>query len=254
MCTLVLGLGILGPGTLLLGANRDESPDRPASGPDVLVEKPRVVGGRDLVSWGTWLAVREARFVTALMNRRPDPDDARDPATLRSRGLLCLEVAAAPSTASSFLDVAFDAVQRDRYGHCTLIGVGVDLEAWSLHAGWGEPTASAIPQGWHVITHRNLDDPEEPRTAWLLDRIRDLRPGSVHEAVDRLAGFLKMHGEGGSPAVCLHRNVFPTVSSSILALGDVPGGPCYFHAAGPPCVTPYVDHTKLLIGAMEAAS
>src|SRR6185503_20621614 len=144
MCTLILGLGILGPGSLLVGANRDESPARPAADPAVLMECPRVVGGRDLVSGGTWLAIREAAFVTALMNRRPLPGDHRDPATFRSRGMLCLDAAA--SGGNSRLDAALGLVRRDAFAPCTLVGVGVDGEAWALEAVAGEPRVQAIPR------------------------------------------------------------------------------------------------------------
>jgi hypothetical protein len=218
----------------------------------VLVERPRVIGGRDQVSGGTWLAVREARFVTALMNRRPVPEDNRDPALLRSRGLLCLDVAA-DASADSFLERALALVERDSYGHCTLVGVGVDQEAWTLHAGWGTPDAAALARGWHVITHQDVDDPSEPRTRWTLEQIRDRRPGQADEAVELLAGLLRSHGGGGTPPVCLHREEFPTVSSSILALGSIPGGPRYLHAAGPPCVTEYRDQSVLLRN-VEASS
>ncbi|HEX3113322.1 MAG TPA: NRDE family protein, partial [Candidatus Eisenbacteria bacterium] len=85
MCTLLIGIDVLGPGTAVLGANRDESPERATQGPGILVASPRVIGGRDLVAGGTWLAIRDARFVTALMNRRPHPGDPTD--ALRSRGL-----------------------------------------------------------------------------------------------------------------------------------------------------------------------
>ena len=244
MCTLILGLGILGPGSLLLGANRDESPKRPSTDPAVLVEVPRVVGGRDLVSGGTWLAIREAGFVTALMNRRPVAGDARDPATLRSRGLLCLD-AAAGDGGDSHLEAALGLLRRDSFAPCTLVGVGVDGEAWALAAGAGEPRVQAIARGWHVITHRDLDDPGEPRTRWILDDIEGKRPGSLEEALDLMAGYLRWHGDERRPAVCLHRNGFPTVSSSLIALG-VRGGPAYRHASGPPCVTPYRDDTPLL--------
>src|SRR6185503_2028134 len=145
MCTLILGLGILGPGSLLVGANRDESPARPAADPAVLMESPRVVGGRDLVSGGTWLAIREGAFVTALMNRRPAAGDHRDPKTLVSRGLLCLDAASATSP----LDGALSLVKRGSYAPCTLVGVGVDGEAWTLRAGPEEPAVTPIARGWH---------------------------------------------------------------------------------------------------------
>jgi transport and Golgi organization protein 2 len=244
MCTVILGLGILGPGSLLLGANRDESSRRPSTDPIVLVDAPRVVGGRDLISGGTWLAIREARFVTALMNRRPAAGDARDPATLRSRGLLCLDAAAGDGE-DSHLTAALGLLRQDSFAPCTLIGAGVDGEAWALAAGPGEPRVQAIARGWHVITHQDLDDPGEPRTSSILRDIEEKRPESVEEAFDLMAGYLRRHGEGGDPAVCLHRETFPTVSSSLIALG-APEGSSYRHAPGPPCVTPYRDCTSLL--------
>ena len=245
MCTLILGVGILGPGSLLLGANRDESPDRPATDPSMLVEHPWVVGGRDLVSGGTWLALREARFVSALMNRRPVPGDERDVTALRSRGLLCLDVASAGGKSGSFLDCALELVRRDPYAHCTLVGVGVDGEAWALHAGAGEPSTMPIARGWHVITHQDLDDPTEPRTKWLMGRLEGNMPRDPGEAVEIITALLRTHTGEGAPAVCIHRDIFPTVSSSILALG-VAGGSRYLHSPGPPCTTEYSDFTPIL--------
>jgi hypothetical protein len=262
VCTLIVGLGILGPGTLLLGANRDESPARPTAGPGVLVERPRVVGGRDLLSGGTWLAVREARFVSALMNRHPNPGDARDPSTLRSRGLLCLDAAASgppldapsaidPGTGEARpprLDAALRLLHAGAYAHCTLVGVGPEA-GWAIHAGHepepAAPMITPIANGWHVITHRDLDDPAEPRAHRLLERLDGAKPEGVDEAFALLAGLLRGHGEGGDPPVCLHRGRFPTVSSSLLALGAV-DSPRYHHAPGPPCVTPYEDFSSLL--------
>src|SRR5207253_8524742 len=141
----------------------------------VLVERPRVVGGRDLVSGGTWLAVREGEFVSALMNRRPAPGDTRDPTRVRSRGLLCLDVAAADG-ADSHLDAALRLVRRDSFAPCTLVGVGLDGEAWALEAGADEPRVHAIAPGSHVTTHQDVDDVAEPRTRWILEDIAETRP------------------------------------------------------------------------------
>jgi uncharacterized protein with NRDE domain len=245
MCTLILGVEVLGENTLVLGANRDEDPGRPSSGPRLLREEPRVAGGQDLRSSGTWLAVREDRFVVALLNRPPVPGDPRDPAILRSRGLLCLDTAAAPGF--SFLDEALAGLRRYAYGHCTLVGVGVDGEAWWIHGGGGAsiPVARPVPRGWHVITHADLDDPGEPRTRAVLAALGRGVPADVDQAVDRIASILRDHGSGDSPPVCLHRERVPTVSSSILALGRV-GTARYLHAAGPPCTTPYEDFSALL--------
>jgi hypothetical protein len=271
VCTLIAGIDVLGPGTLVVGANRDESPERATAGPGVLVARPRVVGGRDLVSGGTWLAIREGRFVSALMNRRPLPDAALDPSALRSRGLLCLDAAAGgpaldePATIDPGtgelrprrLDAALALIARDAYAHCTLVGLTTDGIGWAIHAGAGQgraPEATWIGAGWHVITHQEVDDPTEPRTAWLLRRLEGANPRDADEALALLGSLLRLHGDGGEPPVCLHRERFPTVSSSLLALrgaaeGAAPvsiGPPRYLHAAGPPCVTPYEDVSKLL--------
>lgn len=260
MCTLIIGLHVLGPGTLVLGANRDESPHRPTAGPGILNERPRVVGGRDLLSGGTWLAVREARFVSALMNRRPRPGTpAGDPSTFRSRGLLCLDAAAAGpamdapdaidpgtgETRSPRLDAALRILYADDYAHCTLVGLEVE-GGWAIHAGHGaQPEVAPIGPGWHVITHQDLDDPTEPRTRRLLERLEEAGPKDAEGALTFLGGLLRGHGEFGDPPVCVHRDRFPTVSSSLLALG-AHDRPRYLHAAGPPCVTPYEDFSALL--------
>lgn len=277
MCTLIVGLDLLGPGTLLVGANRDESPGRPSAGPARLRDRPAVVGGRDLLAGGTWLAVREARFVAALLNRRPAPaaavTEAATAATtavtvpvaaittpLRSRGLLCLDTAASgprfgapaaidPATGDPYparLDAALRVIGRDRYAPCSLIGLEAGGTSWviTLHPD-DEPRASLLDPGWHVITHEAMDDPDEPRTRALLARLSGERPRDASEGFEILARLLRTHDDSGTPPVCLHRERFPTVSSTLLSLG-APGAARYAHADGPPCVTPFEDHSPLL--------
>ena len=259
MCTLLIGIDVLGPKTAVVGANRDESPDRATAGPGMLVSSPRVVGGRDLVAGGTWLAVREARFIAALMNRRPRPGDPTG--GLRSRGLLCLETASSdrldqparidPETGEA-RPAAWDAALRrlgsGAYARCTLVGIDPDLGSWAVAGGAGELSRGVpIPPGWHAITHGELDDPDEPRTRYALSRLEGAEPRGADEALDLLASILRGHDEGGSPAVCLHGDRFPTVSSTLLALGALER-PRYLHADGPPCVTEYRDHSSLLAG------
>jgi hypothetical protein len=261
VCTLLIGIDVLGPGTLVLGANRDEDPGRPADGPGVLLDRPRVVGGRDRVAGGTWLAVREGRIVTALMNRRPEPGDHSDPARLRSRGLLCLDAAASgpPPGAPSRIDPGTGEPRpervdsllrlfgRNRYARCTLVLMEPGEGAWAIHGGGGPASTAvtAIGPGWHAITHRDLDEIEEPRTRFARERLLEGTPADANEALDVMASVLRFHGDGEAPPVCLHRDRFPTVSSSLIVLG-APGGPRYLHAAGPPCATPYEDLSALV--------
>ncbi|HET7499125.1 MAG TPA: NRDE family protein [Candidatus Eisenbacteria bacterium] len=277
MCTLIAGVEVLGPRTLVLGANRDESPERASAPPGILRERPRVVGGRDLVAGGTWLAVRDARAVTALMNRRPTPGTAPPaggpageapleggPAP-RSRGLLCLNAAALggaqdqphridPGTGERHparLHAALALIDRDAYAACTLVGLNVDEPSWAILAEAGQETGVRILEpGWNVVTHAEVNDPGEPRTAWLRSRLESLAPRTADEALRAIAALLVTHEdvERSVPGVCLHRDRFPTVSSSLIALGDLGnrGPQRYLHAPGPPCSTPYADLSSLL--------
>jgi hypothetical protein len=240
------------------------------------------VGGRDLLAGGTWLAVREARFVSALLNRRPvRAEEAMPPESgpaggggsiteiaspLRSRGLLCLDAAASgpgfdepasidPATGDPYparLDAALRIIGRDRYAPCSLVGLEVGGPSWVIALRPDEePRASMLEPGWHVITHGEMDDAEEPRTRALLARLRGERPESAKEAFDLLSCLLRHHGDSHDdyaeiPAVCLHRDRFPTVSSTLLSLGGIAGPARYTHAGGPPCVTPFEDYSAIL--------
>ena len=76
---------------LIVAANRDERLDRPALPMTVLREHgPRILGGRDELAGGTWLAVNEHGVIAGLTNQ--PSADGRDPAK-RSRGELPLAFA-----------------------------------------------------------------------------------------------------------------------------------------------------------------
>src|SRR5215472_13717623 len=91
MCLLVIASRIVPDEPLIVGANRDEVLDRPST-PVALLSAgpPRVLGGRDELSGGTWLAVNRAGVCAGLTNQ--PLGDAKDP-TKRSRGELPLAAA-----------------------------------------------------------------------------------------------------------------------------------------------------------------
>ena len=238
MCTLILGIGILGAETLVLGANRDEDPARPSDVPARLVETPPVVGGRDRVAGGTWLAVRGREAAIAMLNRR----GRAGPAPTRSRGLLALDVARELDPAA-----AFDELVRQRLAPFTLV-VAARKRTWLL--AWDGERARMIEPaaGWHVLTHTELDDPEEPRAAWLLKSLAAFAPKSAGEARQGVIERLQRHE---SPAVCLHEGPVRTVSAAWIELAE--RGARYEHAEGPPCTTPFTDYTSLLVADPVAA-
>lgn len=243
MCTLILGREVMGPGTLLLAANRDEDPARPTDPPLVLHGSPRVVGGRDRIAGGTWLALREGPRVVALLNRY-DPSGGR--VATRSRGLLTLDAAKAPEEA--LRERALQLVAAERYAPFTLL-VASARECWMLVLHDGPPRIVDVERGWHVLTHRELDDPSEPRAAYLVGRLREARPRDAADAEALTMGLLREHGGSGSPPVCLHEGRMRTVSSSVIAIGT--DGVRYLHAEGRPCEHAYADRTRLLEPALE---
>jgi hypothetical protein len=260
MCTLILGVGALGPGTVVVGAVRDERAERPSDPPAVLTEEPRVVGGRDRVAGGTWLAVRERRAVVALLNRRPaEADLAR--AWPRSRGLLALEVAgtvpdaagdaplALPAgLARAALSRAWSMVTRDGFAPFSLVYASPEASWMVARDPRGTPFAVRIGEGWHVLTHAQLDDADEPRAAWLRQDLAGFTPRTADEAAAGIDARLRMHA-GGHPAVCLHDGVMVSVSAARVIL--TPDDARYAHAEGRPCEHPFRDLTVLLGG--EAA-
>ena len=238
MCTLILARDVLGPATLLLAANRDESPGRPTDPPLVLNGNPRIAGGRDRLAGGTWLAVREGPAVVALLNRR-DPAPGR--AGVRSRGLLTLDLARAPVAKARDRVVAL--ASEAAYAPFTLL-YGAPEDCWLLvNDGARAPRILDIAAGWHALTHQDLDDPSEPRAAYLVERLRR-DPPPREAAEETLAALLREHGENGTPPVCLHEGRMRTVSSSIVRLG--PDGVRYLHAEGRPCEHAFQDQARLL--------
>lgn len=239
MCTLVFGLDVLGPHSVVVATNRDEDPARPSEPPQVLAREPLVVGGRDAVAGGTWLALRagEAPGVAMLLNRR---DPTPEKTGRRSRGLFTLDVA----TAENPRERAAAEAAIGHYAPCSLVWLST-TESWHLSIRPGHaPTLEPIAPGWHAITHHELDDASDPRATWALQRLAKWRPPSVEEAEKRLTAIVTAHAHGGAPAFCLHDGRAPTVSAALLslALGEI----SYRHAQGRPCVTPFEDWTHLV--------
>jgi hypothetical protein len=249
VCTLILGVDVTGPDTVFAGANRDEDPARPSEPPGVLRREPRVVGGRDRRAGGTWLAVREARALVAMLNRH---DPGPPPAAPRSRGLLALESAAAGAggarvagrtLARAALESALASLEAKAYAAFSMVFASPGACWMIAHRPGRRPQVADLSAGWHVLTHADLDDPAEPRAARLLREIADFRPRSPADASRGIADRLREHG-AGADAVCIHEGRMVTVSSSRVWLA--PGEAHYVHVEGRPCVGAETDLTPLL--------
>ena len=254
MCTLIVGFGTVAPGSVVIAANRDEDPARASAPPGMLLDQPRVVGGRDLARGGTWLAIRERRALVAMLNGREEGEpDAATAATRRSRGLLALDVAAAgDGGAAQALAFARDAVHDTPFAPFSMLFASPGACWVMAHDGEDSFKISRVAPGWHALTHADLDDAEEPRTVWLRRRLAGFAPRSPEAAARGLFELLRAHGDdAGNPPVCLHEGRMVTVSSSFVLIGR--DATRYLHVEGRPCRVAPADRSELLQGAGAAA-
>ena len=114
---------------LVLAANRDERHERPTLPAGWWPDRPRVLGGRDLVANGSWLAVDRSGRLAAVTNvREPSASIAK-----RSRGELVADyVDTADPIAAQLPRVA---ARRDDYGAFNLLLLdGLELVYYSNRA------------------------------------------------------------------------------------------------------------------------
>ncbi|MGH7707162.1 MAG: NRDE family protein [Vulcanimicrobiaceae bacterium] len=251
MCTILVWNGLSARFPLVVAANRDEFLDRPTTPPVVLNDRPRVVGGRDEVAGGTWLALSECNFVVAVTNRR---DGGEPDARKRSRGRLVLDLA----TASDLRAVRQLLALVDPLAYNPFILLAADARtAVAMHAGSDGLTIAELPPGAHAITNWRVDASEPPRAAAALAAalrlspvVDDPRAGGDDPVrlADQLRCALADHGESTDEALCIHRESdrYGTRSSSVVLISADPTQTRYFHLEGPPCGGQFADQTARL--------
>lgn len=161
MCTVLLRFAPGERWPVLIGAIRDEFADRAWDPPDHHWDGPfrHLLGGRDRLAGGTWLAVDPDRpAVAALLNglRRPPPDDGPRP----TRGDLALQILTTGELPS-------DLGRFDRF-HLLLATIDrVQLWTWDAEALHHVD----LDPGTHIVVNAGLDtdaDPLVPHFAPLL--------------------------------------------------------------------------------------
>lgn len=151
MCLLLLALGVVPGRPWLLLGNRDEDHARPTAAAAVWSDASDVIGGRDRLAGGTWLALnRNGRFAAVTNVRSGAPRTGE-----RSRGEL---VAGFVRGVDSALDFAASiARRRDAYGPFNLI---VGDRAGAAGASSTRAAAFAFEPGVHVLSNG------EPGVEW----------------------------------------------------------------------------------------
>jgi uncharacterized protein with NRDE domain len=250
VCLLVVASRVAVGEPLIVGANRDEILERPTTAVTVLDEgPPRVVGGRDELSGGTWLAVNEHGVCAGLTNQ--PLGDAKD-ASRRSRGELPLELAR-HTTASDAVDALLSAFHPADYNGSWLL-VGDRTSLFFVDFTGSDPgTALALPPGIHVLENRPLGE-TSPKADLVRESLGIAGDGDGDGDGDEVArGFRRILADHRNPegeerpngANCVHLETFGTRSSCIARVPSGTAPPRLWVADGPPCTTDYEDVSGL---------
>jgi uncharacterized protein with NRDE domain len=249
MCTIALMIEVVRDTPLVIAANRDEFYARPTRSPEVLRDSPRIVGGRDVLSGGTWLALQRApaRFAAVTNQRALAPV----PPGLVSRGLAVIETLAAEDP-----DAYVRALDATKYASMNLVW-GDAHGASVAYTRREEGTVDILPlgPGIHVLCNDRIGAEGFPRAERLASALARFEGAPLADVVAALPALLGDHTRTESlpshlppdlarelTATCIHSEHYGTRSASIVAFGD---RVTYLHADGPPCVTPFRDLSEL---------
>jgi uncharacterized protein with NRDE domain len=262
MCLLIVLSRMFPELPLVVAANRDEWLARPTTAMTVLrPESPRIIGGRDELAGGTWMATNENGVVAGLTNRPPGPAGrfAR-----RSRGELPLFLAehATAALASEAFARTFHPAD---YNPCwLLVGDRDSLDYLDMSGRDGEdrPGVRGLSPGLHILENRELDA-DSPKSRHVRRLLGDIEQRSGAELATFLASVLQNHeipedakevapADGGfvrplaTEAACVHAGPYGTRSSSIVLVPRDPRArPIVHMTASRPCEAPFEDVSAL---------
>jgi uncharacterized protein with NRDE domain len=250
MCLLIMISGIVPGMPLIVAANRDERRARPTVAMTRLEGAGgglSILGGRDEVGGGTWLATNEAGVVAGLTNRplRDGPDTAK-----RSRGELPLALAR-HQTAADAVEAFGTAIDPTAYNPSWLLVADRHEVFFVDVTGTDRVVVEALPPGVHVLENRSLHDPSQKveRVRELLDPVLACRSGML---VDSLPAMLADHhvppgdppGDATNPrlavavrAICVHADEddYGTRSSAVITVAGDPVPPTIRWTDDAPC-------------------
>lgn len=236
MCLLAIFFRVFEDAPLVVGANREEAYDRGGLPPQRLDSGP-LVAGLDPAAGGTWLGVSARGLLVAVTNR----PRSRSPVNRRSRGQLVLDALRQPN-AQAAADLAAREWAGDRYDGFNLVCASATSAVIVQAGDWLR--VRPLPPGLHLLTNRDVNDPNDPRIRRVLELLHADYPQTSAEAADRLQTICG--ATDGETAICRRGEHRGTVCSSVLVLARDPDRSRFLHAAGPPDRTPYADLSELL--------
>jgi hypothetical protein len=235
VCTVVVSVRPGHAWPIVLVANRDERLERPWDPPAAWwPEQPDVIGGRDRLAGGTWMAVNRFGVMAAALNRPgmlgPEPGK-------RSRGELPLMALHHP-TAAAAAD-AIEALDAGLWRGFNLVIADQRAAIFVRGLGRGRPESWPLPSGVSMVTSHDPNDTASPRVARHLPR---LRAAAAPEPGNWAAWQTILADRGGAEAEQINvgpRGGYGTSCSSFVAWPQT-GAPLWLFAAGPPDTAPFV--------------
>jgi len=273
MCLLAVLFRVRADAPLVVAANRDELLARPAVSMGVLRDGgdgdgggPRILGGRDLVAGGTWLAVNEHGVFAGLTNR---PTLVRDPSK-RSRGELPLALAQHTSARAAVASFA-QAFRPADYSPAWIFAGDRDalfLVDMTAHDAGPDarPTVVELGPGVHILENRayGASSAKVARVRASLESVERAPPAvPAAELLPRLVDVLRDHvipdgdddsGVAGfvrpreTEAACVHAGPYGTRSGAVVLVPARAGAdarPRVWASDGPPCTHELVERTAL---------
>jgi uncharacterized protein with NRDE domain len=244
VCTVVL---LLRPGhawPLLLAANRDERLDRPWDEPAPhWPGHPAVVGGRDRLGGGTWMAMRtgtgampaRAGMIAAVLNR---PGSLGPLQGKRSRGELPLFAMEHPTAAAAAEAVA--GLNAAEFRTFNMVVADADGGWFIRGAGSGRPELRGLDPGLHIVTAHDPNDPASSRAARHLPHFQ--AASAPNPAAEDWQSWIRLlqdrAGPRGAAINVPAEGGFGTVASSLAAIG-AEGHAVWLFAPGPPDAAPF---------------
>jgi uncharacterized protein with NRDE domain len=259
MCLLAVLFHAHPEAPVVIAANRDERYARAAEAIQVLRESaPRILGGRDVLAGGTWLAVNEHGVYAGVTNR-PSPT-GRDPSR-RSRGELPLTLAN-HQRARDAVAAFRKRIRCSEYNPCWLLVGDRDALFYVVVGGNEAPAVEELSPGVHVLENRPLAPASAkaemirlallPAPGWLGPTLL----GKLHGVLgshDLPTADLREEGDESAStrppqvhAACVHTPDYGTRSAALILVPFAPErAPQVHYADGPPCITPLEDASHL---------
>ncbi len=217
MCVVVIGWRASADYPLVIVGNRDELHARPAASLARWDDRSGLIGGRDLISGGTWLGLSAEGAFGVVTNRRSD--HPMDPQA-RSRGLLLADWLSEPG-----------AGRMDAVGEYNPVNLALVTPAGAeIVSNWPQVRRRTVEAGVFGLSNGDIDD-RSSRVEALKPALKGwlARPGEVEPLLEALRDEAPTQAPGVDPLfglapVFMHHPIYGTRCSTVITVDRTGAG------------------------------